>query len=218
MITKDMFQKFLPEIKKLKKLDSLEKEHLITENFLLEKENKLAVYYSPHNEYINTMAKIVIVGITPGFQQMKTAYTEIINSLDDSLEQMLIKAKVASSFSGTMRKNLINMLQQCGLADFLQMEDCAQLFTTNRSILHTTSILKYPVFINGKNYTGYSPVIHRSSLLKKYAYHVFPQELNNIDSSALIIPLGKVTEEVFRTVYTQITGEKQMYVSGFPHP
>jgi glycine cleavage system H lipoate-binding protein len=39
----------------------------------MDKENNLEIYYSPHNEYLNSKAKVFIIGITPGFQQMSTA-------------------------------------------------------------------------------------------------------------------------------------------------
>lgn len=50
---------------------SLTKSDLLISPFHLHQENELDIYYSPHNEYINRTATIVIAGITPGFSQMK---------------------------------------------------------------------------------------------------------------------------------------------------
>lgn len=50
---------------------SLTRSDLLASPFRLHQENELAIYYSPHNEYINRTASIVIAGITPGFSQRK---------------------------------------------------------------------------------------------------------------------------------------------------
>lgn len=37
----------------------------------METEGDLAIYYAAHNEYIEQQARIMVVGITPGWQQME---------------------------------------------------------------------------------------------------------------------------------------------------
>jgi len=220
MIDDTTFTYFLPKIKQLIHQETFEKNDFLTNQFLLEQENNLTMYYAPHNEYVNTQATIIIVGITPGWQQMKTAYREIIQSLrqQEQTDIMLKKAKIAASFSGQMRNNLTKMLDDCGLAKALVIDSTATLFTTHRSLLHTTSVIKYPVFYKGKNYTGHTPSIERSPLLKKYAYSVFPTELMQIERASLIIPLGKATEQVLHHVQKQTPLHKHTYLFGFPHP
>lgn len=96
---------------------SLTKSDLLTDPFRLHQENELGIYYSPHNEFINRDASLVIAGITPGFSQMKTAYETAAESLlqGGTLEQMAVDTKIAAGFSGSMRHNLITMLDLCGL-------------------------------------------------------------------------------------------------------
>ena len=60
-------------IKKLPLKDKYTKEELLIEDLLIDKEKNIEIYYAPHNEYINPKAKVLIVGITPGFIQMSTA-------------------------------------------------------------------------------------------------------------------------------------------------
>lgn len=215
MIFETKLPQFLPKILTLTELN---KQTLLTNSFLLDEEYNLHMYYAPHNEYINTEAKIIIIGITPGWNQMKTAYSRLVKSINEGedLEKMLKSAKIAASFSGTMRKNLIVMLDKIGLAEALNIDSSSQLFSTYRPYLHTTSIIKYPVFYQGKNYTGHTPTIDQSKLLKRYAYEVFPNELAQITEPALVIPLGKATENVIRTV--QSKNEQHTYLYGFPHP
>src|SRR5699024_5197643 len=125
---------------------------LLIDSFLITKEANIQMYYAPHNEYVNKKAKVIIVGITPGWQQMKNAFRQFIMSqvANESLENSLYHAKIAARFSGTMRKNLIEMLDQCDLPTKLNIPSSSSLFADNNELLHTTSVIKYPVFVNGK--------------------------------------------------------------------
>lgn len=156
------FQEFLPAIKTLNPQQSLTKHDLLTDQFLIEKAVGLNMYYAPHNEYINNKAIIVIVGITPGWNQMKTAFEQLLKSLDShqNTEQILKEVKIAASFSGTIRSNLIHMLDESGIPEAIHVDSSSSLFDENRELLHTTSIIKYPVFYHGENYTGHHPSIH----------------------------------------------------------
>lgn len=115
-----------------------------------------------------------------------------------------------------MRKNLITMLNECSLSKALGLTDCSFLFSDSRQLLHTTSLIKYPVFYKAKNYTGHQPPIQKSNLLCQYAYHVFPQELSMIQRNALIIPLGSMVEETLKTL-NQNSAIHQTFLTGFPH-
>lgn len=217
-------QSFLQVIQSSSLTKPLKRQDLLTKSFLidLDQKNELAMYYSPHNEYINHQAKIVIIGITPGWTQMKASYEQMIDFLPifepSKLEQTLKKAKIAASFSGAMRKNLINMLDLCGIQNVFHIKSSSYLFNEGRDFLHTTSIIKYPVFYQGKNYTGHQPKIKHSSLLTSYAYEIFPRELSKIKTPALVIPLGKVVEEVIKNLMIDNKLNDHIYLFNFPHP
>ncbi|MED3972115.1 hypothetical protein COM86_13380 [Priestia megaterium] len=212
------FQQCLPAIQQLHNIN-FTKEQLLQKDFLIGQEHELSMYYSPHNDYINSGAHIVIAGITPGWFQMKTAFQQCISSLAHyQVEQVLYETKKTASFSGTMRVNLIDMLDQCGIAKAMGINSAAELFASQRDLLHTTSVLKYPVFYKGKNYTGHQPPIERSALLSRYAFEVFPQELNEIKNPCLIVPLGKAVENVLRKLSSESSFSQHTYLFGFPHP
>lgn len=144
-------------------------EMIQSEQFLLERDEKkkLEIYYAPF-EYVNELAKVVIVGITPGLHQMKKSYSTVINLEDiHSDEEILHEVKKNSSFEGSMRKNLIQMLDELGLHIYLGISSTLDLFKEASHIVHTTSVLTYPVFYNGKNYNGTTPDILKTELLKK---------------------------------------------------
>ena len=68
--------KYLKQIKSLKKIS---KQNIINNKFLINSDGKIKIYYAPF-DYINTKAKIMIVGITPGFQQMLQSFEVIIHT------------------------------------------------------------------------------------------------------------------------------------------
>ena len=65
--------------------DSFTEEAILSEQFLLETDvkKKLELYYAPF-EYVNEHAKVVIVGITPGLQQMKKSFSTVLNAKDQA--------------------------------------------------------------------------------------------------------------------------------------
>ncbi|WP_409291470.1 hypothetical protein [Peribacillus sp. SCS-37] len=215
----EMFTDFYQAIQNLE-ADHLDKQDLLIPRFLIEKEAGLALYYAPHNEWINREARVVVAGITPGWHQMKTAFEAARAGMElgMDLDQLLQHIKRSARFAGTMRKNLIEMLDGCGLHEHLGLSGASELFGSRDDLLHTTSIIKYPVFKDGLNYTGHSPAISHSALLKKYAYEAFPEELNSLQSKVLLIPLGKAVGEVIRSLQGKQIIPTVPCLYGFPHP
>lgn len=211
---------FLTSIQTLPTDQPLTKRHLLTESFLIETDDQIKMYVAPHNEYINKEAKIVIVGITPGWQQMKIAFHAFVKTLESGsdLDECFYQAKITAGLAGSIRTNLIDMLDHCDLPNVLRIPTSADLFEKGRHFLHTTSIIKYPVFVHNKNYTGYNPPINRSTLLQHYAYREFPKELAQIKSTALVIPLGKTVENALLQIKEQNLLPSHTYLTGFPHP
>ena len=209
-------------IKKLPLKDKYTKEELLTEDFLLDKENNIEVYYAPHNEYINSEAKIFIIGITPGFQKMSTAIAMARKELEcnNNIEEMQYKCKVAGRFSGSLRKNIISMLDEIRLNEVLHLNSCSELFGKKDYLLHTVSLIPYPVFVKKQNYTGHTPKLIKSEFLMKYIYNNFINELRQLDDyrDVLLIPLGKAVEEVLDKLEKEGYIDNKQILRGFPHP
>ena len=211
-----MFKKYQEKIKKLNKF---EKEDILKEEFELYTHNNMKIYYAPHNEIINNKAKIFIVGITPGWTQTsiayKTAHDGLINNLMPNLIQQNCKRN--SRFAGSMRKNLIEMLDELNLNKKLHMDSCSELFEEKDYLLHTTSIIPYPVFINNKNYTGSNPKIMDNEILYSYVKRYFYKEIEKLPN-VLIVPLGKAVEEVLKKMIKDNLIKEEQCLLGFPHP
>lgn len=197
---------------------SLNKEDLLTDVFLMAAEEKLEMFYAPHNEYVNNSAQIAIVGITPGWTQMKTAFEAARTALGEGVpdEEICRLAKRAAGFAGSMRSHLQDMLDRLGLPGYLHIPSSSALFKESADLLHTTSLLRYPVFKEKRNYTGTHPDILSSPLLGEQAL-TGCEELEGL-REALIIPLGKAVERVLRRFAEQGRIPEEHVLWGFPHP
>ena len=210
---------FLKYYNKIKSLSGFDKENILNEKFELYNKDNMKIYYAPHNETINNKARIFIVGITPGWTQTSIAYKTAHNGIINHLEPEVIKkeCKKNSRFAGSMRKNLIEMLDELNLNKKLHMDSCSELFEEKDYLLHTTSIIPYPVFINNKNYTGSNPKIMDNEILYSYVKKYFYNEIK-ILPNALIVPLGKAVEEVLEKMIKDNLIKEEQCLLGFPHP
>jgi hypothetical protein len=130
------------------------------------------------------------------------------------------RAKAHASFAGPMRQNLISMLGDIELHHWLGMSTPALLFDSYLSLLHTTSAIRYPVFVHGDDYddyTGYAPRPLRHPLLHGMVFDVLSPELAGVPG-ALIIPLGKAVEDCLSALIAAGTLSRERCLLGFPHP
>ncbi|SDN30389.1 hypothetical protein SAMN04488137_4010 [Fictibacillus solisalsi] len=214
-----LFDHYQTALRSLPVKERYRREDLLTSAFLMEKNGHLEMYYSPHNEAVNENGKIMIIGITPGWVQMELAFRTARRLLEEQKDttEILTAAKKAAQFSGSMRTHLVQMLDELGLPSLLDLPGADALFGEERQLLHTVSIIKYPLFVNGKNYTGHQPPIRKSSFLMNYARDTLETDILALERP-LIIPLGKAVEDVLRVFIGEGKIEESQCLLGFPHP
>ena len=195
-------------IQQIKLIETINQKNIKDKKFLLEKEKNIEIYYAPF-DYINSKAKIVIVGITPGLQQMLRSY-EVINQ-----GKSLKEVKDLSSFKGSMRTGLIKYLDELKINDILKIKSCESLFNKNSRYLHTTSLVKYPVFDKGKNYSGAN--ILKKKILLDFIEKNFLEELKTLEKS-IIIPLGNTVSSTIEYLNNKYNLKLRCFLKGFPHP
>jgi hypothetical protein len=211
--------KYIKAIQNLPGKDSFERSDLLINDLLIKNEKNLSVYYAPF-DYINRDAKVIIIGITPGFTQMNIAikYAKESLTMGRSYNNILKHIKENAAFAGQMKINLISMLNELELNKLLNIRSCDLLFQKEYiGLSHMTSIIRYPVFNKGKDYTGHSPDILKSNMLKDIINGIFVDELRSIKCS-IIIPLGSAASKVLKFIsheYYEISGKCLFY---FPHP
>ena len=195
-------------IEQIKLLKTINQKSVKDKKFLLEKEKNIEIYYAPF-DYINSKAKIVIVGITPGLQQMLQSYEVIMQ------RKSLKEVKDLSSFKGSMRTGLIRYLDELKINDILKIKSCESLFNKDSNYLHTTSLVKYPVFDKGKNYSGAN--ILKKRILLDFIEKNFLKELKTLKKS-IIIPLGNTVSSTIEFLNNKYNLKLTCFLKGFPHP
>jgi hypothetical protein len=210
-----LFEKYLEYIKNGS--FSLTQEKLQNE-LLIEESGSLSIYYAPF-DHINAEAKVVICGITPGFQQAILALQEASKQLKSgaTVSEAKLAAKNTASFGGPMRSNLIRLLDFIGISQKLSINSSSELFDNRTDLVHYTSALRYPVFKSLKNYSGTPSMISNSILRKQLEQNLLP-ELAELGSSTIYIPLGPKVEEVL--IFSANSGviRQEQILGGLPHP
>ena len=195
----------IDKIRRLKKIDT---SNIVNKEFLIEKDGNIEIYYAPF-DYINSKAKIGIVGITPGLQQM----TQSFQAIKDG--KSLKEVKDLSSFKGSMRTTLIKYMDELKINKILKIKSCESLFNLDSKYLHTTSLVKYPVFDKGKNYSGAN--ILKKKILLEFIEENFLKELKILQNS-IIIPLGNTVSSTIDYLNTKHLLNLKCFLKGFPHP
>lgn len=189
----------------------------IPRNLDMDRDGQMSIHYIPF-DYINPKAKVVLVGITPGFTQLYNALEEakkqLLSGKDD--ESVLMAAKKTGAFSGTLRKNLVAMLDHVELNKWVGIKSCDTLFSNDSDLVQTTSVLRYPVFVEGENYSG-KPIMTKHPLLQRYLKRYFSEEAQTLND-AIFIPLGPVATEALHYLVKQSLLDGKRVIEGLPHP
>ena len=214
----NLFDRFAPLIRALPDRRRLNKHDLLTPEFRLHQDERLEIYYAPF-DHVNEDAEVAIVGITPGWSQMEIAHRSARRDLLDGLTpgRTLLRAKQEASFAGSMRKNLISMLDDLGLPARLGIESSETLFGEDGPLLHATSAIRYPVFVKGRNYTGHGPDPLKTDPLRFFVEDVLTEELRSVPE-AVIVPLGKSASEALKHLADAGRLDRNRCLWGFPHP
>lgn len=198
---------------------TLNKEQLLIDELHIEDVSSLKLYYAPHNDVVYRDAKLLIAGLTPGFQQMQLALAAAQAAIweGENNETACFKAKRQARFAGTMRNNLILMLNNIGIHHWLELDDCTDLFEKYAHWLHSTSMIRYPAFYNGRNYSGTQPDVINNEAIRSYALEHMRQQVTLFPQTP-IIPLGRKVEAIMSLLVMEGSIDEANVLWGFPHP
>jgi hypothetical protein len=181
------------------------------------RDGDLECWYTPF-EHVNTTARIVLVGITPGQTQLLNGLREARAQLScgSSVTEALAAAKQVGAFSGNLRQHLVALLDHVGFGTWLGLHSTLDLFGSARALLHTTSALRHAVFYKGKNYNG-TPDMLRHPVLRRHLLDHFAVEAANLPD-AIFVPLGdKVAAALDFLAGEGVLSRAQIF-AGLPHP
>ena len=159
-----------------------------------------ALYYVPF-EHVNPKARLVIVGITPGPNQLAASYGVAARMLREGADDasILAEAKREGSFgSSTMRPNLVRMLDALGFQEILGLPTCHALWEEAFDLLHATSVVPHAAFLNGKPFAGSFAEVLDTPILRRSFLQDFVPSLAAIPSSAHFVALGPTPLDALR--------------------
>ncbi len=178
---------------------------------------RVQMVYAPF-DHVNRDARVVIVGMTPGRFQAANALRAAQQALraGRSFDQAASEAKVFASFSGPMRTNLVRLLDKVGVAQLLGIPSTEHLWTNRSDLVHFTSALRYPVFVDGENWSG-QPDMVRTPQLRRWLETYTGTELASF-RDAVLVPLGPKVAAALQHLASQGLVERSAILDGLPHP
>lgn len=198
--------------------EKYERTELLHPRFRLFSDSGLDAYYAPFH-YLNVKARVVLMGLTPGWTQMEQAFRAARMALSCGPEgdALFQQVQAIASFSGPMRKNLVEMVDGIGLNRHLGIESSLELFGAHSKFVHFTSAISAPVFREGQNYRGYGPSLLQVPRLVQWVVENLSRELASVPE-AVIVPLGRVADEAVEFLNRRGLIDLSRCLRGFPHP
>ncbi len=177
----------------------------------------IETFHAPF-DHINRTARICIVGLTPGRHQAQLALRTCRDALraGSGMAEALRSAKSTASFAGPLRGNLVAMLDSIGVPAFLDISTTLQLWVDRTDLVHFTSILRDPVFVDGENWSG-TPDALSIPFLRERIEETMTAEFADLPG-CLFVPLGpKVTGVLLHLASIGVMPPESV-LDGMPHP
>lgn len=187
------------------------------ETLIMERAGDITVEYAPF-DHIQRGAELVIVGLTPGRTQAANALASLSGDLQagTGIEAALANAKRTASFSGAMRGNLLAMLDAVGVPGVFGRTSASEFFAEGDGLVHFTSALRYPVYVDGQNYSG-SPEPMGHPVLRRMIDTHLAEEAAALPR-AIWIPLGRHAEAALLHLSGAGRLDRSKVLAGLPHP
>lgn len=161
-------------------------------------------------DYTNPNAEVVIVGITPGNNQL----------LGSREGKTLKEIKRENAFGGNMRPNLIAMLDHIGVNRLLGIESCCSFWGDDFDRVEMTSLLKDATFVVKKNgekdmFKNCPAIISDETLCKRFR-DGFVEDCRHYSKARLYVACGAGVYGIL--LQLQKEGIIQVPVAGIVHP
>lgn len=211
---RNMFKRFSADLK------HLGQKGVEAPEFSLGQEGKYSLQYIPF-EYVNRDAKLVIVGITPGNNQLDLAYqtAQELLKAGQSDEEILVEVKKAGAFGGkSMKPNLLKILRHFQFEKLLGIDDVESLWGENVGLLHSTSVVPHAAFKDGERFNGGFDEIMASPLLAKCFLDCFVPSMREITGNALFVALGPCPQAALEWCVREGVLRQKQVLGSFCHP
>lgn len=183
-------------------------------------DGRLCAYFTPFADP-NPAGRVLLVGLTPGLQQHYIATMAAASVLrGGGSTSEALEAAGAGSFAGPLRRNLVEMLDGIGVAEWLGIDSTAQLWNGAAHLMAGTSALRHAVFRHTSagptNYRGTPKLWNVPQLVAMVDQHLS----RDLDAApgALVVPLGKVSAECVEYLAQAGRVDTGRVLLGMPHP
>ena len=187
---------------------------------ILEKDEKITLYYTPF-EMVNTEAKLVLVGITPGRQQVRDAYRLAHQFIQEGRpdHEVLTRVKTAATFSGAnMRHNLRKILTTYKIDELIGISDPDSLWGGAAHLLHATSVIPHAAFSGHRNFAGEFSDVRASPVLWNCFIRDFVSSLGSLPPKARFLPLGHTAQNALTWCVEKEYIVAEQVLGSVPHP
>lgn len=198
-------------------------------NFSPETQGKFGQFYAPF-DWVNEDADVVLIGITPGRAQAKSALKSLRSALrrGQSAFDAAKIAKQSASFEGDMRDIAAQLMNRFKFHKLFALSDSADLFGIASHRAHYTSMLRYPVLhwqtkikkrvkVTGWfDYSGGDSAFSVEMLRRSIEQHFEPEIA--LFKHAWLVPFGPVPALALESMVARGIIDSDRVLSGINHP
>lgn len=192
--------------------------------FEVDRRGKHLLRYIPF-EHVNMQAKLVIVGITPGPNQLALAYDTVQKLLQAGRpeSEILVEVKKLGAFgSPTMRPNLLKMLRHFRFEKILGVEDADSLWGKNAGLLHSTSVVPHAAFTITKSgikmFAGSFDEVMKSDLFRECFMDCLVPSIREMNQNAQYVGLGPCPQAALQWCVDKGYLRQEQILGSFCHP
>jgi hypothetical protein len=187
------------------------------ETLALAHEGSFRAFFAPF-DWINEAADVVIVGVTPGRQQALEALLAMHAAFRSghSIDEAARQAKSAASFKGGMRTLGARLMDHFNLHKIFGLNSSIDLFGKAAARAHYTSVLRYPVLKDFKNYSGDKKIAVRN-FMHRMIDSCFAPELASLPN-AWIVPFGPTAHLALESLASRGLISSERILGGILHP
>jgi hypothetical protein len=183
-------REFFPDFRDILRMQGADA--VLSSETLLASAGRDELFYTPF-ESVNGNAQLVLVGITPGQNQLKLSYDAVraLAAAGKSDDSILHQTKAANSFGGkSMRPNLLRMMNALRFDALLGISDVAELWGVRADLLHATSVVPHAAFRRKKMFGGSFAEVLASPPMRECFEQDFVASLVRLSPGAVYVALG----------------------------
>lgn len=195
---------------------------------IIDEDQRYRVQYIPF-EYVNVDARLVMVGITPGNNQVDGSYATLNQRANsgEAKEDILCAIKRDNSFGGKgMKPNLLKMMRHFEFEKFLGIGDVEEIWGESDHLFQATSVVPNAAFKRAKKagvqvwkmFAGSFEEVMGVQMLRQQFESVFVPSVLSMNPQALYVGLGPTPTDALQYCVNQGYIRPDQFLGSLAHP